>query len=163
MWFLKANDQLWEKGIMLVEGPHAHTEIQFSDGKFFSSTTELGPRFCDRKDLYDPDDKEWDIIEIPCTSDDERFVRSLAEMICKGLTGKAPGYGFNHIALDFLPIPISLSSPDKWICSESCVYVLQAIGLFMGWIPQQTSPHDAFKILTSELQNWLKLRIETCA
>jgi hypothetical protein len=163
MWFLKASDQLWEKGIEFVTGGHAHCEVKFSDGKFFSSTQALGPRFCDHQDLFDTDDSQYDIIDIPCTQQDERTVRALAEMIIHGLTGDKPEYGTKTILLSFLPVPIIRQAPSEWICSESCVYVLQSIGLFMGYVAKGICPHVAYVILKDEISVWQKLRWQETA
>jgi len=160
VWFLKASDQAWEVAIEAATGPHCHMEIQFSDQLFYSSTNDLGPRFTTLNNLFDTDINKWDIIDIPTTVDDEKIVRSLAEMITKGLDKDKPVYGINHIILDFLPIPLSFNTPNDWICSQLCVYICQSIGLFMGFIPQQISPHEAYEILNKELPIWQTLRFQ---
>lgn len=159
-WFLKADNEAWEKVIQTVTGPHAHMELMFSDGQFFSSTTELGPRFTTFAGLFSQNMDDWDVIDIPATAQDEIIVRALAEMIIHGLSGEKPVYGKETIALDFLPIPITRQSPNEWICSESCVYVLQSIGLYMGYIAQQLAPHPAYVILQKELPVWQQLRFQ---
>lgn len=161
-WFLKDDSQLWEKVIETFEGDHAHMELQFSDGLFFSSTTDDGPRFCTFDKTCDPDATHWDVIEIPITSQDEAIVRALAEMVCVGTSGKDQVYGWDHILGGFLPVALDQDSPNTWICSGSCVYVCQSVGLFMGYFPQRVSPHDAYKILMNPeyFLKWEALRFK---
>ena len=160
LWSLKAHDAAWEIAIEAVAGPHAHSELRFSDGKFFSSTQELGPRFANHKDLFDEDDSHWDITDIPCAPEDEHIVRRLAEMVTKGIDGHKQTYGMDHILTDFLPVPIATQTPDEWICSQSVAYVLQSIGLFMGYDTQQLSQDHVYHILLAELPAWAALRKE---
>ena len=164
-WFLKADNQLWEKAVEFAAGPHAHMELQFSDGIFFSSTLDLGPRFTTLDKLTDTDVSHWDVVEIEgATLQDEATVRILAEMIAQGgLQGRPQTYSLKNIFLDFLPAPIDTQTPNQWICSQACTYVLQSIGLFLGYIPQELSPDAAYQILKAEFPAWGALRFRAIA
>ena len=153
-WFLKG-DTIVQKMIQAWTGPHSHMEIQFSNGTFVSSTTHDGPRFATFEQLASQDLNDWDVIDIPCTPEDEAIVRNLAHMIVAGLSGEKQSYDFADILLGFLkPLPVTVVSPDKWICSEVSTYICQSIGLFLGFVPQQLSPHAAYLILQAELPVW---------
>jgi len=124
-------------------GKYSHSEIVFSDGKCFSSDeADGGTRFKDMAMSAD----DWDLLAIPCSSQQEKRVRAFCEEE-DDLKYDKVGIGFS-----FLPIPIGWQSANRWFCSELCVAALQQIGFLTGYTPASISPNKLYKLLKKELE-----------
>ena len=140
---------------MVWRGPHCHVELQFSDGKYFSSREEdNGPSF---KPQIDMEPGGWDFITIPCTPEQEKVVRAQSELIAAGgVFLVKPKYGWSKIFTAFLPVPIMVENGHVWICSEAVAASIQSIGLLLGYAAQGLSPDRMFQTLSAEISAWVK-------
>jgi hypothetical protein len=141
--FRKKSDSIYSKIIRLwTWGPFSHTELVFSDGRTFSSDERDGGTRWTTRSL---DRDEWDILEVPCSAEDEQRVAAFchSEENCR--------YDMVGIGFSFLPVPIGWQSSTKWFCSEICVAALQQIGFLVGYTPSRISPNQLYKLLKKEL------------
>jgi len=93
-----------------TRGPYSHTEIQFSDGICFSSTTRddsTGVRF----KYIDINWERWDALEIIMPLDHEAEIKSW----CNTQVGKK--YDFWGLFGFTIPF-IVIQDPNSWYCSE---------------------------------------------
>ena len=134
---------------------HCHVELQFSDGKFFSSRDEdNGPSF---KDHIDMEPGAWDCIPIACTKAQEKIVRAQAELIAAGgVFLVKPKYGWIIIFTAFLPIPLLVEDDHVWICSEAVGASIQSIGLLLGMAAQGMAPDFMYRRLAAQINAWIK-------
>lgn len=122
---------------------YSHVELVFSDGMAFSSDeADNGTRY----KKIDINDTDWDVLNIPCTPEQERYVRDFCD--------EENGLKYDKIGIcfSFLPIPIGWQSANKWFCSEFCTAAVQRIGYLVGYTPARISPKKMFKFLSKELK-----------
>ena len=127
---------LWTKG------KYCHTELVFSDGRWFSSDeSDKGSRF-----LVGPKTGcEYDYLDVPITPEDEARILKFCESE-NGLPYDKKGIGFS-----FLPIPLGYQSENAWFCSEICTAALQIAQYCSGYTPARVHPNKLYKILSTEL------------
>jgi len=155
VWFKKKATSFFGSVIMFFRGHHCHVELQFSDGKFFSSRDEdNGPSF---KDHIDMEPGAWDCIPIACTKAQEKIVRAQAELIAAGgVFLVKPKYGWIIIFTAFLPIPLLVEDDHVWICSEAVGASIQSIGLLLGMAAQGMAPDFMYRRLAAQINAWIK-------
>lgn len=141
--FQKDSRTFFGKVIRLwTRGQYSHTELVFSDGKWFSSDeTDNGTRFIDGP----KPDCSYDYIHVPVHEYDEARIREF----CEAENGCA--YDKKGIGFSFLPIPIGYQSETRWFCSEICTAALQLAKYCSGYTPARVHPNKLYKILNAEL------------
>jgi len=129
-WYAKLLDKVIA---MRTNGPAVHVELVFSDGTSFSSSQwDGGVRF---KDIQYEGDTKWALVPLHIPPEKEATVRGVAEI----LASTKIKYDWKGI-LGFMLGKSDPGVPDKFFCSEICVWVLQHIGLFKYIKPAETDP-----------------------
>lgn len=143
IFFRKRNNKFYALLIRAwTGGPYSHVELQFSDGKAFSSDeADNGARF---KDIAFTTD-QWDCLTLPMDAHTENLVR----VFC--VAEKGSPYDWRGISFSFLPIPIGWQHPNRWFCSEVCAAAIQIAGYVRGHTPASLSPNGLYKLLKKEL------------
>jgi hypothetical protein len=117
-------------------GLYNHTEIRFSDGLCFAAhPADGGVRFKEKV----IDDKNWDIISIILTDEEEQKMRAWCE--------KQVGKPFDWLAfLGFqLPAGFGIQDPRRWYCSEVDARALTVIGI-IGYY-RRIDPNKLYNLL----------------
>ena len=127
-------------------GGYSHSELVFSDGYAFTSTTKgpaglAGAQFFTRQEGYPS--WEWSLTAVPATPEQEDAVRAWAAATVKESVTTGSGYDWAGI-LRFV-FPWMKEHPNDWFCSEIVVAALQSIGLFAGLKPWKVSPNRLAK------------------
>jgi hypothetical protein len=118
---------MWTKLFNWNTPPYSHSEILFSDGICFSSTTRsrgtgkkfIGTRFEDVS-IVMRNPKRWDVYEKKIANKDEQLMLKRAKSI-GGLR-----YNFFGLSGFFMPFGLiqSLLYRNTWYCSQAVFYVL---------------------------------------
>ena len=119
-----------------TNGSYSHSEIQFSDGICFSSSSRDGGVRFKRIDI-NPD--RWSSVDIP--------IKDEAALItwCKTQVGRK--YDWRGIlGFGIMPFRDNLQNRKKWYCSEICAEVIRRSGEHT-MLPKKISP--------SLLHRWL--------
>lgn len=126
-------------------GKYSHCELLFADGHMFSSDAWTGGvRWNTNYDL-----SNWDLVEIPCTSAQERTLKAW----CADLAGKK----YDWLGVLWFVLPFVPESPDKWFCSELCAAGLKIIGKFPYIIPsRKMSPTLLYEFVSVYPKLWSK-------
>jgi len=133
---------------------YIHAEMEFSDGRFFSSRGD-GPDWAKSNEI-EILPGEWDIIPIPYLSKElEKLMVHQADIIKSGaFTTQKVRYGWTKILTSFLPIPLMVQRPTELICSETVTILLQCVGPLVGYSAEGIDPTLLARLLRMELPGW---------
>lgn len=125
LFFKGSQGNIWDKFICLItNSAYSHVELQFPNGKCWSSSTYDGGV---RAKYIDMADGHWDTLECP-TPSEKLFLQEV-------------GKEYDYIGLIGTVIRVPwFSRQRKWFCSE---IVAEALGLENSW---KYTPEDIYQI-----------------
>lgn len=116
-------------------GRYSHSELVFSDGMSFSSSSrDGGTRFVDSRNF---DRSKWEFVTLPVPDAAEAEIR----LWCEGVVGAK--YDWAGV-LAFIN-PFRRHNPTQWFCSEIVAQALKTHGFLTHLKPEQVWPsqlHD---------------------
>ena len=147
----------WDTAVNLASGAggYAHSELIFTNGQSFTSTTQFDPATA----IYPPAKTwailgrkngplvrqiefpawQWDFTELPVTDTQELWIwKWCVDMIDQSIPDQA-GYDWAGV-LRFV-FKFMQEHPQDWFCSEAVVAACQQAGFFAGLKPWSISPN----------------------
>jgi hypothetical protein len=130
---------MWDRIIMAATGgPWVHTELEFSDGRCFSSQAPAGVHLLDSIDTTDK--SVWEVVTLPWS--ETAALVAWAESII--------GLPYDYVGAISSGIGLAVQLAGRWFCSESSIEGMSRAGAF--GIPPLLCPMALHCYLTSMLR-----------